>query len=140
MTGREKTGQPQGAVKGRVFVIGLPLRSGLRAPIEVSPGKLPRYLRQKTLKSGAMAYYWSVPTWAKTQGCPLVPKALGTDRIEAIIAAEAENAAFDRWRKSRKPAPPAAIPTRQRPKIRAPLRSFRELASIPLVLNRAPAL
>jgi hypothetical protein len=53
----------------------------------------------KRLKSGAVAYYWDAPTWAKRNGCPVASEALGTDyavakqRCDDIL-----NPQFDAWR------------------------------------------
>ena len=51
---------------------------------------LPRYTRPKRLKSGATAYFWSPPSWAKKRGCGLHAEPLGelADRLsERFISA-----------------------------------------------------
>jgi len=99
-------------LSGPAFVLGAPSRSGLRPAIFVDARRRPRYTREKRLKDGSIAYYWAIPTWAKRQGCPMPPCALGRDRHAAFVAAERLNVAFERWRKSRNRGKPATIPTR----------------------------
>jgi hypothetical protein len=43
------------------------------------PAGWPKLMVAKRLKSGATAYYWGPPTWAKKKGCRLGSAALGTD-------------------------------------------------------------
>lgn len=49
---------------------------------------LPRYVRRKALRSGAWAYFFEVPTWARKAGCTLENEALGTDYAAAVRRAE----------------------------------------------------
>ena len=61
--------------------------------------KLPRYCRQKQLKSGAWTYFFEPPTWARKQSCPVKAEALGTEYAAAVK--RTENVllpAFDSWR------------------------------------------
>jgi len=59
----------------------------------------PRYMVEKRLKSGMIAYYWSPPTWAKDAGCTLDAEALGTDYAEAKKRCdELLNPLLDAWR------------------------------------------
>jgi hypothetical protein len=52
----------------------------------------------KRLKSGATAYYWGPPTWAKKKGCRLGSAALGTDYACAKQRCdEVLNPQFDAW-------------------------------------------
>ncbi|MES2289331.1 MAG: tyrosine-type recombinase/integrase [Pseudomonadota bacterium] len=66
--------------------------------------KLPAYVRPKTLASGAIGYFWELPTWAKPPAkrhgktCPIVSTPLGTDVAAMFEKAEAINAAFKGWR------------------------------------------
>ncbi len=52
----------------------------------------------KRLKSGSIAYYWDMPSWAKKKGCTLPTQALGNDygpakqRCDEIL-----NPQFDAW-------------------------------------------
>jgi hypothetical protein len=41
----------------------------------------PRYMVPRPLKSGAIGFYWVLPSWAKKNGCTLKGEALG-DPIE----------------------------------------------------------
>lgn len=53
----------------------------------------------KRLKTGATAYYWDVPTWAKKKGCALGSEALGGDYARAKQRCdEILNPQFDAWR------------------------------------------
>ena len=53
----------------------------------------------KRVKSGATAYYWSPPSWAKKNGCPLKAEALGSDYARAKQRCdEVLNPQFDAWR------------------------------------------
>jgi hypothetical protein len=60
----------------------------------------PRYMVPRRLKSGATAYYWVIPTWAKKNGCILNIEALGTDYANAKKRCDdLLNPQFDAWRK-----------------------------------------
>ena len=60
----------------------------------------PRYMVPRRLRSGATAYYWVIPTWAKKNGCTLKIEALGTDYADAKKRCdEVLNPHFDAWRK-----------------------------------------
>ena len=60
----------------------------------------PRYMVARRLKSGATAYYWVIPTWAKKNGCALKIEALGIDYADAKKRCDALlNPQFDAWRK-----------------------------------------
>jgi hypothetical protein len=60
----------------------------------------PRYMVPRRLRSGATAYYWVIPTWAKKNGCTLNIEALGTDYGDAKQRCdEVLNPQFDAWRK-----------------------------------------
>ena len=60
----------------------------------------PRYMVVRRLKSGAAAYYWVLPTWAKRNGCALQVEALGLDYALAKHRCdEVLNPQFDAWRK-----------------------------------------
>ena len=52
----------------------------------------------KRLKSGAVAYYWNIPTWAKKKGCPLERAGLGSDYAGAKQRCDdVLNPQFDAW-------------------------------------------
>jgi hypothetical protein len=54
----------------------------------------------RRLRSGATAYYWTIPAWAKQNGCTLAIEALGTDYAEAKSRCdELLNPQLDAWRK-----------------------------------------
>jgi hypothetical protein len=54
----------------------------------------------RRLKSGATAYYWTIPSWAKRNGCTLKIEALGTDYADAKKRCdEMLNPQFAAWRK-----------------------------------------
>ncbi|MGA7582152.1 MAG: hypothetical protein WBW59_12795, partial [Pseudolabrys sp.] len=58
------------------------------------------YMVARRLKSGATAYYWVIPTWAKKNGCRLRIEALGADYANAKKRCdELLNPQFDAWRK-----------------------------------------
>lgn len=118
---------------GPLFVLGPPGPSGLRPAVLIDLKRTPRYTRAKKLKSGDTAWYWSIPTWAKRQGCSLKPVALGSDRLAAFAKAEQLNVAFDRWRGMRLKRIDCAIPTRLRQRQqKATLRNFADLAAFRL--------
>jgi len=131
-------GEVPAGLNGPVFVLGQASETGVRPALFIDARRPPRYTRAKRLKDGSVAYYWAIPTWAKRQGCPLPPRALGQDRHAAFIAAEHLNLAFDRWRKRRKLREKVPIPTRaaassgnrQRPSWR-PLAALAELTPAP---------
>ena len=63
----------------------------------------PRYMVTRRLKSGATAYYWVVPTWARRNGCALGIEALGSDYANAKKRCdELLNPQLDAWRKREK--------------------------------------
>jgi len=67
----------------------------------------PRYMVARQLKSGAAAYYWVLPTWAKRSGCTLRVEALGLDYALAKQRCdEVLNPQFDGWRKREEPIHP----------------------------------
>jgi Phage integrase family len=68
----------------------------------------PRYMVARRLRSGATAYYWVIPTWAKKNGCILSIEALGTDYADAKKRCdELLNPQFDAWRKGEAIAAPS---------------------------------
>ena len=73
----------------------------------------PRYMVARRLRSGATAYYWTIPGWAKRNGCTLAIEALGTDYAEAKNRCdELLNPQLDAWRKREEIALPSdrAVP------------------------------
>jgi hypothetical protein len=63
------------------------------------PAGWPDYMRSKRLTSGAVAYFWEVPTWAKKRGCEMQNEALGTDYGEAKLRCDQVlNPQFTAWR------------------------------------------
>jgi hypothetical protein len=61
----------------------------------------PKLMVAKRLKSNSVAYYWTAPTWAKRNGCPVVAEALGNDYATAKRRCdEILNPQFDAWRTS----------------------------------------
>src|SRR5438045_765537 len=66
---------------------------------------LPRYVIAKRLASGAMAYYFNLPTIFRKHGCTIPNEPLGTDYAVACGTdgnggrAAALNGLFDEWRK-----------------------------------------
>jgi hypothetical protein len=93
----------------KVWTLGPPNRAGLRPVIEVRPNggqndkkRLPRYVQTRQLASGAIAYYWCRPWWARGPDCPLRNEALGQHLDKAMKRAEHLNARLDDWRESRK--------------------------------------
>jgi integrase len=66
----------------------------------------PRYMVPRPLKSGAIGFYWVLPSWAKKNGCTLKGEALGTDYGEAKKRCDVLlNPQFDAWRKGDEIAP-----------------------------------
>jgi hypothetical protein len=60
---------------------------------------LPRYTLRKRLRTGQMAYFFSVPGWARAKGCHHRNEALGTDYQTAVLRVETVLLpAFDSWR------------------------------------------
>ncbi|RYD42534.1 MAG: hypothetical protein EOP63_12640 [Sphingomonadales bacterium] len=66
--------------------------------------ELLRYMRAKKLKSGALAFFWEPPHWARRPAtrfdrvCPVTASALGTDLSKALVSAASLNGALDEWR------------------------------------------
>lgn len=59
----------------------------------------PKYMRDKLLSSGAVAYFWAPPTWAAKRGCTVGAEALGTDYSAAKSRCDKVlNPQFDAWR------------------------------------------
>lgn len=67
--------------------------------------KKPRYMRQRTIAQGMLAWYWQAPPWAyppAERGGKMVPRtsaALGNDYTEAVAKADLYNREFDEWRR-----------------------------------------
>jgi hypothetical protein len=62
---------------------------------------LPRYVLRKPNKSGAWAYYFNVPIWARKAGCPVRNEPLGTEYEAAVQRTETVLLpTFDSWRGS----------------------------------------
>ncbi len=74
--------------------------------------KLPCYTRPKRLASGAVAYFWELPLWARPtkdvdgkpakavrhgRVCPVESQTLGSDLAAAITQADTINALSDSW-------------------------------------------
>jgi hypothetical protein len=69
---------------------------------------LPRFVIVKTLASGAMGFYFNIPTLYRKLGCTIANEPLGTDYIAACGEdgnsgrAGSLNALFDEWNTKRK--------------------------------------
>lgn len=71
----------------------------------------PRYMVARRLKSGATAFYWGIPSWARRDGCTLNVEALGTDYADAKRRCdELLNPQLDAWRKREEVALPSSHP------------------------------
>jgi hypothetical protein len=64
----------------------------------VKPANWPRYMREKRLKAGAIAYYWEPHTRDVARGCPVHAEALGPNYAGAIERATLLNRHLDAWR------------------------------------------
>jgi hypothetical protein len=63
------------------------------------PQGWPKLMVPKRLRSGAVAYYWDIPSWARKAGCTLHAEALGTDYSTAKSRCDSLlNPQFDAWR------------------------------------------
>lgn len=63
------------------------------------PAGWPEYMTGKPLKSGVVAYFWQVPTWARKRGCPVRGEPLGTDYGAAKLRCDQVlNPQFVAWR------------------------------------------
>src|SRR5215469_3768441 len=77
--------------------------------------KLPRYVIAKRLATGATAYYFTIPTIYRKQGCTIPNEPLGTDYSVACGdggdggRAGALNGLFDEWLKIKKGEPVESI-------------------------------
>ena len=66
----------------------------------VKPQNWPRYMREKRLKAGAIAYYWEPQRRDVARGCPVHAEALGPNYAGAIERAALLNRHLDAWRSS----------------------------------------
>jgi hypothetical protein len=64
----------------------------------VKPNSWPRYMREKRLRGGGLAYYWEPHPRDRAKGCPIHPEALGPDYASAIQRAGFLNKHLDDWR------------------------------------------
>ena len=71
----------------------------------MKPAGWPRYMREKPLKSGAIAYFWEPPRVYLTQGFKGHAEPLGSDYGTAIARASLLNAHLDSWRTGRNAIP-----------------------------------
>lgn len=67
----------------------------------MKPAGWPRYLIEKRLKSGGIAYYWNPPSRDIKAGFTINREALGTDYSAAVARAHELNAYLDAWRSGR---------------------------------------
>lgn len=67
----------------------------------VKPESWPRYMVEKRLATGGMAYFWSPQTRDRNAGCPLRAEALGPSYGAAIERCKLLNANLDAWREGR---------------------------------------
>lgn len=65
------------------------------------PGDWPRYMSERRLRDGGIAYYWAPQTRDLRAGCPLHAEALGRDLQQARDRADMLNRALDDWRNGR---------------------------------------
>lgn len=64
----------------------------------MKPAGWPRYMQQKQLRDGSVAYYWSPQVRDLRKGCLVHPEALGPDYGAAIERARLLNVHLDAWR------------------------------------------
>jgi hypothetical protein len=64
----------------------------------VKPASWPRYMREKRLKAGGIAYYWEPQRRDVTRGCSVHAEALGPNYATAIERATLLNRHLDAWR------------------------------------------
>ena len=72
-----------------------------RRPRMNRPPGYPRYMREKTLKDGTVAYYWEAPTIYRKAGFTIESAALGSDYGSAIARAAELNLHLKSWREGR---------------------------------------
>ncbi|MBW5438622.1 hypothetical protein FXB41_28820 [Bradyrhizobium canariense] len=70
---------------------------------------LPRHVIPKKLASGAIAYYYNVPTKYRAIKCPLSNEPLGTDYARMQARAKTLNEQFDEWDQARKGLPVSGV-------------------------------
>lgn len=58
----------------------------------------PRFMTEKRLRDGRVAYYWAPATRDRRAGCPVDPEALGSDYSAAVERAGLLNSHLDAWR------------------------------------------
>src|SRR5262245_47072498 len=75
-------------------------RQGRRRRV-MKPAGWPRYMREKPLKGGGVAYFWEPPKLFRSQGFPGHAEALGRDYATAKARAELLTAHLDAWRTGR---------------------------------------
>lgn len=66
----------------------------------MKPMSWPRYMVEKRLKDGAVAYYWSPRTADRKAGFTLHAEALGHDFAQAKLRADSLNLHLDDWRRN----------------------------------------
>src|SRR5262249_47721333 len=64
----------------------------------VKPNSWPRYMREKRLKGGGIAYYWEPQRRDHAKGCPIHAEPLGPDYAAAVERANLLNRHLDSWR------------------------------------------
>lgn len=67
----------------------------------MKPAGWPRYMREKRLRSGGVAYFWEAPGAYRKAGFPIPSEALGSDYAAASARADRLNATLDAWRGGR---------------------------------------
>jgi len=88
----------QGGRKGRPMAMGRSRRGDRRSDRPprrerrvVKPESWPRYMREKRLSAGTLAYFWEPQTGDKRRGWPVHAEALGTDYAVAVERARLLN-------------------------------------------------
>jgi hypothetical protein len=71
---------------------------------------LPRHVIPKRLASGAIAYYYNVPSKYRALNCPVKNEPLGPDFAKMESRASTLNGAFDEWDQARKGLPVTGAP------------------------------
>src|SRR5262245_19539086 len=61
----------------------------------------PRYMVERRLSDGSIAYYWRVRARDRAAGFPIDSEVLGADYVTAIDRAKTLNAHYDSWRQGR---------------------------------------
>lgn len=89
---------PQNPISGLRPIVRVRHAPQMPKPRVRKPANWPRYMEERRLRSGVVAFYWKPPSWSRQRGCTMQAESLGSDYGAAIARCELLNRHWDAWR------------------------------------------